>query len=206
MPQRPSRSGLAQRQIKSTTTTLYEGFQNLIYKNPPLLFFSCSAGQITKTKTRRTRTMGAYAEVFLYRKSWQGALPSCATAERHAGADAARPGRLKGLGGCAGNTCECADAQGMFSLRAGPFVHVAWNVAVSGCVCLTQRHSGSWPTRSVTVWKYTGAVTPSALTRMSFFFAIYCLLSGRTWLATRETDCKKGKRPFCERLSGLVRL
>lgn len=41
-----------------------------------------------------------------------------------------------GGGGGAGNTCECADAQGMFSLRAGPFVHVAWNVAASGCVCL----------------------------------------------------------------------
>lgn len=70
-------------------------------------------------------TMGAYAEVFLYRKSWHGALPSCAATERVLQADSAGDRKHVWMCGCSRN---------VFAL-SGPCVYVTWNV-VANRVCL----------------------------------------------------------------------
>lgn len=57
-----------------------------------------------------------------------------------------------------GNTCECADARGMFFAVCGTFVPVAWNVVGNGCVCLCSARVAMSDTR---VWSGKASVPPS---------------------------------------------
>ena len=115
---------------------------NYVYRNSPLNFH-CTAlwrhyvkalfspGQITKTKAWWNSyisgwTMGAYAEVFLYRKSWHWALPSCALTQWVLRADS---------GGNRKHVWMCGCSRNVFA-RSGLCVYVTWNVVVNGHVCL----------------------------------------------------------------------
>lgn len=86
----------------------------------------------------------------------------------------------------------------MFSLRAGPFVHVAWNVAVSGCVCLRSARVALDRRATYSLEIYRAAVTPSALTRRSRFIAFRA--AGRGMLLEKLIVKKRKTTVFCERL------
>lgn len=135
--------------------------------------------------------MGAYADVFLYRKSWHEALPSCAASERHAGANTARPGDWKGTGLRRKHVWMCGCSRNVFTL--------------SGAVCACRMECGQsewmlfayaepmWPLTDAqrTVWKYTGQSHPQSEQQ-----DVACY-----WI---DWFKKKEKQPFCERLSGLL--
>lgn len=91
-------------------------------------------------------TMGAYAEVFLYRKSWHGALPSCAATERVLQADSAGDRKHVWMCGCSRN---------VFAL-SGPCVYVTWNVVANRvCLCSARVAVSNEQTHTHThsVWK-----------------------------------------------------
>lgn len=85
----------------------------------------------------------------------------------------------------------------MFSLRAGPFVHVAWNVAVSGCVCLRTARVALDRRTTYSLEMYR-AVTPSALTRRSFFSRLIAFRAAGRGLLLEKLIVKKENGRFAK--------